>query len=585
MIGFQYPIFMILIIILSYAPYVCFGVSETKTGDASDTIYHPQAIFHPVVARNGMVSSQQRLASLEGLKVLKEGGNAVDAAVTTAFTLAVTLPRAGNIGGGGFMLINSAKDKNIIAIDYREKAPLGAFKDMFLDDEGNVNKQKSRASHLASGVPGTVHGLVLALEKYGTIPLKRALAPAIHYAENGFSVNHGLADSLKSAHKAMQRSKASLDVFYDGAQQRFYRAGDILVQKDLAKTLKAIAEKGKDVFYRGWIAKRIAGEMRKNGGLITLEDLEAYEAKIRTPVHGTYRGYDIYSMSPPSSGGVHIIQMLNMLENYPRGFWGHNSARTIHLMAEVMKRAYADRSKYLGDPDFVKIPIDGLISKEYAKLRIESIDLRKASPATTLFPGNPIPYESNETTHFSIIDNMGNAVSNTYTLNFPYGSGITVPGTGILLNNQMDDFSAKDGVPNAYGLIGGRFNAIEPQKRMLSSMSPTIVLKDGKLFLITGSPGGGRIINTTLQILLNVIDHRMNIAEATNAPRIHHQWLPDEIRIEKGIGLDTRSILRTFGHKAALKDSMGSTQSIMFEEGRFFGSSDPRRSGALTIGY
>lgn len=545
-------------------------------------IFSGDDIFHPVYGKKGMVASQEALATKAGVAVLREGGNAVDAAVTVGFTLAVTLPRAGNIGGGGFMVVYDAKTKKVITIDYREKAPLTATADMFLDKNGNVDEKKARFSLMSAGVPGTVAGLSLALEKYGTISLSRALAPAINYAENGFIVTPGLEKSLSSLEKRFKASAASMDIFFKKGTQ--YKAGDLLIQKDLAKTLKLIAQNGPKAFYQGKIAKKIVCEMKKNGGLISKKDLDLYQAEIRQPVKGTYRGYDIYSMPPPSSGGIHLVQMLNMLEFFPLAQWGHNTAQTLHVMAESMRLAYVDRAKHLGDPDFVNVPIRGLLSKEYAKKLVAKINLEHATPSEKIFSDNPWKYESNDTTHYSVMDAYGNAVSNTYTLNFSYGSGITVPGTGILLNNEMDDFVSKPGVPNAYGLVGGKANAIEPQKRMLSSMTPSIILKDGKPFMVTGSPGGSRIITTTLQIILNTIDHKMNIAAATNAPRIHNQWLPDEIRIEKGINLDTIRLLRKKGHKVVSKSVMGSTQSITTDGTFFFGASDPRRVDALTLG-
>jgi gamma-glutamyltranspeptidase/glutathione hydrolase len=348
--------------------------------------------------------------------------------------------------------------------------------------------------------------------------------------------------------------------------------------------LKRIAEKGAQEFYVGKTAELLVAEMARHGGLITMEDMKNYAPTMRKPVHGQYRGYDIYSMSPPSSGGAHIVQILNILEGYPIAEYGHNSAQTIHLMAEAMKRAYADRSFYLGDEDFVKVPLQGLTSKDYAKKIGEGIDMDKATPSSTIAPGKPQPYESNETTHFSIVDNFGNAVSNTYTINFSYGSGIVVDGAGFLLNNEMDDFSAKPGVPNAYGLIGGEANKIEPNKRMLSSMSPTIVKQNGKNFLVTGSPGGSRIITTTLQVIMNVIDHGLNIQSAVAAPRFHHQWLPDELRIEEGISVDTIKILQEKGHEVRQKSAMGAIQSIMVKDGMMYGGADPRRSTALAAG-
>jgi gamma-glutamyltranspeptidase/glutathione hydrolase len=548
-------------------------------------LFNPQDIFHPVTSRNGMVATDNRYATEAGLQILKEGGNAIDAAVTIGFTLAVTYPRAGNIGGGGFLLVYLAKSNEVVAIDYREKAPKAATEDMFLDKSGNVNTEKSRHSYLAVGVPGTVAGLTLALEKYGTVSLERALKSAIEFAERGLPVDEQLQRSLLDARDRLRASPASMGIFFkkDGTP---YRVGEFLVQRDLAWSLKQIARHGPAAFYKGEIAQKIAFAMKSNGGLITKEDLASYEAVIREPVHGRYRGYDIYSMPPPSSGGVHLIQVLNLLEPFPMSKFGHNTAQTIHLMAESMKLAYADRSKHLGDPDFVDVPVSGLISKGYAdELRLK-INFSKAAPSAEILPGNPVKYEEdNNTTHFSVMDRYGNAVSNTYTLNFSYGSGITIPGTGILLNNEMDDFSAKPGEPNAYGLIGGRYNAIQPGKRMLSSMTPTIVMKDGKPFLVTGSPGGSRIITVVLQMIMNVIDHGMNIEAATNAVRIHHQWLPDELRVEKGLNLDTIRLLAEKGHKVVVGNTMGNAESVMRIGDFFYGASDPRNPGGLAEGY
>jgi gamma-glutamyltranspeptidase/glutathione hydrolase len=548
-------------------------------------IHSSDDIFHPIIAKNGMIATQEDLATQAGLEVLKEGGNAVDAAVTIGFTLAVTLPHAGNLGGGGFMLVHMGENDETIAIDYREKAPLAATRDMFLNENGEVDPQKTRFSHLAVGVPGTVSGLILALEKYGTISLERALQPAIELAENGFPVDEDLRVSLRFAKKQMQASPASREIFYkqNGSP---YEVGDILVQKDLAESLKQIAQEGKDAFYRGEIADRIVDEMEANNGLITKEDLAKYKPVIRQPIRGNYRGYQIYSMPPPSSGGVHLVEMLNILERFPLRSLGHNTAQTIHLMAETMKLAYADRFKYMGDTDFVEVPIKRLISKDYADELSEKINRDRATPSREILPENgDFIEESTETTHYSVVDKDGNAVSNTYTLNFSFGTGITVPGTGILLNNQMDDFTAKPGVPNAFRLIGGEANAIEPEKRMLSSMTPTIVMKDGKPFLVTGSPGGSRIITTVLQIIINAIDHRMNIAEATNAVRVHHQWFPDELQVERDLNGDTVRLLTEKGHNVVLGGATGSTQSIMSVDGILSGASDPRKPGALTLGY
>jgi len=473
----------------------------------------------------------------------------------------------------------------VVAIDYREKAPSGATRDMFLGEDGNADPNLSRYSHISSGVPGTVAGLAMALEKYGTISLAESLAPAIELAEKGFVVTPRFSKGVKSKQDMLFKFEAGKKKFLkpDGS---FYEPGDVYIQTDLAETLKRIAENGIKGFYEGKTAELIVAEMKKGNGLITLDDLKNYEPQIRKPVHGTYRGYDIYSMSPPSSGGAHIIQILNILEPYPIRNLGHNSAKTIHLMAEAMTRAYADRSKYLGDSDFVDVPLDGITSKEYAAALRAEIDPNFASNSQNILPGNPADFESNETTHFSIADQFGNVVANTYTINFSYGSGIVVEGAGFLLNNEMDDFSAKPGVPNAYGLLGGEANKVEPNKRMLSSMSPTIVMKDDKNFLVAGSPGGSRIITTTLQVIMNVIDHHLNVQAAVNAPRIHHQWLPDEIRIEEGLSPDTIRLLRGMGHTVNEKSSMGAIQSIMIaEDGTLYGGADPRRSTSAAMGF
>lgn len=549
-----------------------------------DALYSREARFHPVVAQNGMVVTESKYATQAGLQVLKEGGNAVDAAVTIGFTLAVTFPRAGNLGGGGFMLIYLADSDEVLSIDYREKAPLKASHDMFLDGKGNVDKEKSRHSILSVGIPGTVAGLTLALENYGTISLERALQPAIELAQRGFPVDQELSESLNQVKSRMKVSTASMDIFFKQGGKP-YSEGELLTQKDLAWSLKQIVKNGSEAFYTGDIAKKIDSFMEQNGGLITNHDLKNYKALIRKPVEGEYRGYKIYSMPPPSSGGVVLIEMLNILEQFPLSSLGHNTAKTIHIFAEVMKYAYADRSKYLGDPDFSPVPVTWLTSKKYAQSIKEQINMEKSTPSHEISPGNPNLQEGNNTTHFSVMDRYGNAVSNTYTLNFSYGSKITVPGTGILLNNEMDDFSAKPGTPNAYGLVGGKLNAIAPEKRMLSSMSPTIVMKDGKPFLITGSPGGSRIITTVLQIIANVIDFNMNISEATNAVRVHHQWLPDKLMVERGLNEDTIKILKEMGYKVEIGTTIGVAESIIQEGDYMYGASDPRRPVGSTAGY
>jgi len=560
------------------------GSSPAFAQDAQP-IYSDMDRVHPVYAAHGMVASQEAVATNVGVDILKRGGNAVDAAVAVGFALAVTLPQAGNLGGGGFMLVHMAKSGETVAIDYREKAPLKATRDMFLDAEGNADPDLSQKSALSTGVPGTVAGLTLALKRYGTMRLADVMAPAIVLAEGGVTVTPELAEAIEGSKDSLGQYMTSADIFMraDGSP---LQAGDTLVQTDLGGSLKAIAAGGPDAFYRGETAKLIAAEMGRSGGLITAEDLAKYQAVVREPVKGSYRGYDIFSMPPPSSGGAHVIEILNILEGYPIADLGFGSAATMHLMAEAMSRAYADRSEYLGDSDFVKVPLKGLTSKKYAEELRATIDQEHATPSATIKPGKPLPYESDQTTHFSVVDAEGNAVSNTYTLNFLFGSGLVAEGTGILLNDEMDDFSAKPGVPNAYGLVGGDANAVAPEKRPLSSMSPTIVLKDGKTFLVTGSPGGSRIITTVLQIIMNVIDHGMNIAEASAAPRMHHQWLPDELRIEEGFSPDTIRLLEAMGHKMKLQATMGSTESIMRrEDGALFGASDPRRPTALTAGY
>jgi gamma-glutamyltranspeptidase / glutathione hydrolase len=539
---------------------------------------------HPVYGTQGMVATQEELATGAGLGVLQKGGNAVDAAATIAFVLAVTLPQAGNLGGGGFMVVYDADSGETVAIDYREMSGAAAFRDMYLDQQGEADPEKSRYSGLAVGVPGTVAGMALALEKFGTISLAEALEPAIALAQSGITVTPDLAQSLQSSAEELQQWPSSTKVFFKNGTEP-YQPGDTLVQADLAESMKLLASAGPAAFYGGPIGEKIVAEVSRAGGHLTIDDFEAYEAVLREPVRGTYHGFEIVSMPPPSSGGVHIVQILNTLEDVPISEFGPNSAATIHHMAEAMKYAYADRSEYLCDPDFVDVPIEALTSKDYAKEIRSKIDPDHAAAAADIKPGDLAPYESPNTTHFSVVDKDGNAVANTYTINFSYGTGLVADGTGILLNNELDDFSAKPGVPNAYGLIGGDANAVEPRKRPLSSMSPTLVLEDGRPFLVTGSPGGSRIITTTLQVIMNVIDHDMNVAEATHAPRIHHQWLPDELRIEEGISPDTIRLLEQKGHVVSVQDAMGSTQSIMVTDDGLFGSSDPRRAGSLALGY
>ncbi|MCR1836524.1 gamma-glutamyltransferase [Rodentibacter caecimuris] len=540
-------------------------------------------IFQPVYAKNGMVASEQAIATQVGVEILKQGGNAVDAAVAVGFALAVVLPNAGNIGGGGFMVLHNEKTGEDFALDFRETAPLKASRDMYLDANGQVEDGKSLFTHFAVGVPGTVAGMELALQKWGTMPLHKVLEPAIKLAEEGFPISQTLANLLDTEKEVLGKWQSSRKIFFKN--DRTLAAGEPLIQKDLANSLKLIAKEGAKAFYEGEIAEKIVQEMKQHNGLISLEDMHNYQAIERQPIVGNYRGYKIVTMPPPSSGGIHLVQLFNMLENYPLNEFGANSAKTIHYLAESMKLAYADRSEYLGDPDFVKIPVSGLTSKNYANSLIQSIRENYARPATEIKPGKPQPYESDQTTHYSVMDNAGNAVAVTYTLNLNFGSGIVAEGTGILLNNEMDDFSAKPGVANAFGLIGGDANAIEAKKRPLSSMTPTIVLKDNKPWLVTGSPGGARIITTVLQSISNTIDHNMNPAEAIVAPRIHHQWLPDELRIEEGISPDTLALLTAKGHKIKLKAPMGRVQIIQARDGGFYGYSDPRNPDGKTLGF
>nr|WP_299220539.1 gamma-glutamyltransferase [uncultured Psychrobacter sp.] len=558
--------------------------STTSNAKADQAIYSEDAIHHPVWAKNGMVATQEALASDIGLKILKDGGNAVDAGVAVGFALAVTLPRAGNIGGGGFMMIYDAEKGKTVALDYREKAPSSASRDMYLDEEGNAVSDLSRFHGLAIGVPGTVAGLLKALEDHGTMSRGQVMAPAIALAEDGIEVTAGLSESLEALSDRLQKWPSTQKIFFK-ADGSAYQPGERLKQPELARSLKLIAAQGADGFYKGETASKLVKAVNDAGGSMSLQDLANYEAIAREPVKGDYRGYEIVSMPPPSSGGIHIVQILNILEGYPLKDYGQNSAQTIHLMAEAMQLAYADRAEYLGDSDFIDVPASGLTAQAYADELRTLINPDKATPAATIKANNPLPYESDQTTHFSIVDKDGNAIANTYTLNFSYGTGLVADGTGILLNNEMDDFSAKPGTPNGYGLLGGEANSVEANKRPLSSMSPTLVFKNDKPYIVTGSPGGSRIITTVTQIISNVIDHDMNIAEATHAPRIHDQWLPDEIRTEKALNIDTVKKLESMGHTVSPKATMGSTQSIMLTPNGVYGSSDPRIVDAAVVGY
>ncbi|KGG83834.1 gamma-glutamyltranspeptidase [Comamonas thiooxydans] len=560
------------------------AVTQTAAAQAAAAAYDFELdVFHPVIAKNGMVASEQELATQIGVDILKAGGNAVDAAVAVGFALAVALPNAGNIGGGGFMMVHDARSGKDIALDFREVAPKGASRNMYLDAAGKVIDGKSLYTHYAVGVPGTVAGMTHALSRWGSMPLARVMAPAIALADKGYPVSVTLAKTLDQEKKNMGRWPATQAVFWrNGAP---LQSGERLVQKDLAQSLRLISQQGAKAFYEGAIAQKIVTEMAPHANALSLQDLRDYKVAEREPVRGSYRGYQIVTMPPPSSGGAHLIQILNMMERWPMNQWGADSAQSVHYMTEAMKLAYADRSEYLGDPDFVKIPLKGLISKSYASELAASIKPLQARPAKDIRPGRPQPYESDQTTHYSVVDKAGNAVAVTYTLNTNFGSGIVARGTGILLNNEMDDFSAKPGVANAYGLVGGDANAVQAGKRPLSSMTPTLVLKDGKPVLVTGSPGGARIITTVLQQVVNHIDFGMNPAEAAATPRFHHQWTPDELRVEKGFSPDTLALLRQWGHKVTLKASMGRTQTIEIRDGLLRGASDPRNPDGKTMGY
>jgi gamma-glutamyltranspeptidase/glutathione hydrolase len=555
--------------------------------DSRHGYYAPPALdaVRPVVAKNGIVVAQESIAAGIGRDVLARGGNAVDAAVATGFAMAVTYPRAGNIGGGGFMMIHLANSNEDVAIDYRESAPAAATRDMFLGDDGKPDTKKSRDQALGIGVPGTVAGLALALEKYGSGKFKLAdlLAAPIALARDGFVLVDDNADTLPDWHRRLAKWPSSQKIFSrpDGTS---LQQNDRLIQSDLATTLEAISAQGVSGFYDGPVADKLVAGIRDAGGIITREDLKAYQPIVRAPVRGTYRGFDIVSMPLPSSGGTVLIETLNILEGYKLREMGAGSVDALHLTIEAMKRAYADRARYLGDPAFVNAPMLQLITKDYAAKQRASIDITKATPWTDALSAVP-PREGSNTTHYSVIDKSGNAVSNTYTLNFSYGLGLVAEGTGVLLNNELDDFTAAPGASNAYGLVGFEANLPGPGKRPLSSMSPTIVLKDGKPVLVTGSPGGSRIISAVLQVLLNTIDFDMNIAAAVSAPRLHHQWLPDEVRVEHGFPEATLTALRERGHRVTEPLGQTSANSAAVTSDGLLGAADPRTRGADAAGY
>jgi gamma-glutamyltranspeptidase/glutathione hydrolase len=537
----------------------------------------------PQFSERGMVASRSVWASQVGADILAAGGNAVDAAVAVGFALAVTYPSAGNLGGGGFMVIHMA-DGTVTANDHRERAPLAATRDMYLDEDGQVVEGLSTASHLAVGVPGTVDGLLSVLEKYGTMSRAEVISPAIKLAARGITLDRDLAGQFQRRLKDFAKYPASMAVFSNQGEP--WQVGERFKQPDLAATLQRIKRHGREGFYTGKTADLLVEEMRNNGGLIAHEDLQQYRSVWREPVRGTYRGYDIVSMPPPSSGGVLLVQMLNMLETRDLTASGFGSAATVHAMIEAERRAYADRAEYLGDPDFFPVPVQRLISKDYAVARYADFNPDKASLSADIGAGQ-IPLESPDTTHASVMDAHGNAVAYTTTLNLSYGAKMVAAGTGVLLNNEMDDFSAKENTPNFYGLLGRQANAIEPGKRMLSSMTPTIVLKEDAPLLVTGSPGGSTIITTTLQIVVNVVDHGMDLADAVASPRFHHQWQPTRILLEqRGLSPDTLRVLKVMGHTdmvpipSFLGRGIGDANSVMRTKQGIVGTADPRNAGA-----
>jgi gamma-glutamyltranspeptidase/glutathione hydrolase len=560
----------------------------TSAPRAQDVRGAPVAVetLRPVAAQHGLVVAQERIAAEIGADVLKRGGNAVDAAVAPGFAMAVTYTRAGNLGGGGFMLIHLAARGEDVAIDYRETAPAAATRDMFLGADGKPDAARSRDSALGIGVPGTVAGLTLALQRYGSgrFTLAELLAPAIVLARDGLTLTDDIADTLPRWHRRLARWPASAQIFSrpDGTS---LREGDRLVQSDLATTLQAIAAQGPRGFYEGPVADKLVAGIRANGGIITPEDLAGYRPVQRQPLRGRYRGYAVVAMPPPSSGGVVLLETLNILAGFDLAAMRPGEPETLHLMIEAMKRAYADRARYLGDPAFTGMPLARLLDTDYAARQRATIDRAHATPAAAVAP-LLAPREGDNTTHFSVVDAQGNAVSNTYTLNFSYGLGLVAEGTGVVLNNELDDFTAAPGVPNAYGLVGFAANLPAPGKRPLSSMTPTIVLKDGRVVLVTGSPGGSRIISAVLQVVVNVLDHGMDIMKAVAQPRVHHQWLPDDVRVERGFPEATLEALRDKGHHVVTPLGQTSANSIAAAPGGgWLGAADPRTRGAAAAGY
>ena len=554
--------------------------------NAQNLVLNPSSITHPVLASKGMVATQHYLASKVGEDILSQGGNAYDAAVAVGFALAVVLPRAGNIGGGGFMVMHDASSKENFSIDYREKAPLKASRDMYLNADGTVNSLRSTIGYLAIGVPGSVYGMWEVHQKFGSMTWEELLQPAIKLANDGFVMSPYMTMTLNRVHKKLSQFSTTESIFYKNYPIEFNTS---LTQPDLARTLTLIAQNGVAGFYEGEVADKIVDAMKKNGGLISHRDLKKYRPSWRKPLSSKYKGMDIITMGPPSSGGIHLIQMLNILENHDLQAYGHNNPRYVSLLAEVMKYAYADRSKYLGDPDFFEVPIDELTSKGYAKKINQKLKLFKfmtppPSPSTSIEPGEYMRKESIETTHYSIADQYGNIISNTYTLNSSFGSGVTIEGTGILMNNEMDDFSSSPGTPNQFGLLGGEANKIVPEKRPLSSMTPTIVLKDDLPYFATGSPGGSRIITSVLQSILNIVDFELEVSDAILAPRVHHQWYPDILQLEKSYNSQHAETLAKKGYEVLMINPATALQIVMIKNNFYYGFGDTRRPDSLAIG-
>ncbi len=551
---------------------------SVKSGKEKNKIIEGQEI----TADSGMVISAHPQASRIGVSILQKGGNAVDAAVATEFALSVCYPEAGNLGGGGFMLIRT-NDGRTEVIDYREKAPVKASRDMYLDKSGNVSDGLSTDTHLASGVPGSVDGMIIAHSKYGKLQFKEIIQPAIDLADEGFQVTKRQADDLNSNRKSFIGRNSFRTAF---VKDSLWREGDILIQSDLAETLKRIRDYGRDGFYSGKTARLLIREMKRGNGIVSEQDLKEYKSISRAPITADYNGYKIITVPPPSSGGVTLIQLLKMIDPYPFREWGFHSSRTIHLMTEAERRAFADRSEYLGDPGFVNIPVDQLVNKKYLVGRMSTFDEKRASSSQEIRPGSPEGYVSEETTHFSVVDAGGNAVATTTTLNNSFGNSIVVDSAGFLLNNEMDDFSVKPGFPNMYGLVGGEANSVQPGKRMLSSMTPTIVEKDGKLLLVLGSPGGSTIPTTVFQVIVNVVDFGMNIGQAVDAGRFHHQWLPDWISFEKNaIDSLTSEKLMEMGHELKERSAIGSVNAIMILSGGKKAGAADKRGNNSSCGY